>query len=264
MNAEEVYNKVMHWLIDNGPRIAFALLVFLVGQWVIRLCRRWLHNRLSKRGLDASLRPFFHSLLVTTLQVLLLLVVMQIVGIQMTLLAAAIASLGVAAGLALSGTLQNFTGGILILILKPFKVGDIILAQGQEGIVAEILIFYTLITTADKKTVIIPNSKLSNEVIVNMSRQGFRRLDAEIKIPHSFDTAHVSKAVHDKLHSIERSEDAPAPEVNINTVEPDGYKLIASVWVDANKYNKTKVKLNEVLLESLKSAGVIAVSANKA
>lgn len=256
INADEIYDRVMRWLLDHGPRIAFAILVFIIGQWVIRMCKRWLHGRLDRRGLDASLRPFFHSLLVTALQVLLLLLIMQIVGIQMTLLAAVIASLGVAAGLALSGTLQNFTGGILILILKPFKVGDIILAQGQEGIVAEILIFYTIITTADKKTVIIPNSKLSNEVIINMSRQGFRRLDAEIKISYSFDTTHVKEVVLHKLKSIDRPEYAPTPEVNISLVEPDGYKLMSSVWVEAQQYNDMKIRLNQILLDGLREAGV--------
>jgi len=256
MNADEVYDKVIKWLIAHGPRIAFAIIVFLIGQWIIRMCRRWLHGRLDKRGMDASLRPFFHSLLVTTLQVLLLLLIMQILGIQMTLLAAAVASLGVAAGLALSGTLQNFTGGILILILKPFRVGDIILAQAQEGTVPEILIFYTIITTTDKKTVIIPNSKLSNEVIINMSRQGFRRLDAEIKIPYTFDTAHVKQVVLEELRSMKRPEAAPEPEVNISTVEPDGYKLLASLWVDPSDYNEIKIKLNQTLLDGLKKAGV--------
>lgn len=256
INADEIYDRVIKWLLEHGPRIAFAILVFIVGQWIIRLCRRWLHNRLDRRGLDASLRPFFHSLLVTALQILLLLLIMQIVGIQMTLLAAGIASLGVAAGLALSGTLQNFTGGIMILILKPFKVGDIILAQGQEGNVAEILIFYTIITTADKKTVIIPNSKLSNEVIINMSRQGFRRLDAEIKIPYTFDTEHVKKTVLENLKATEKTENAPEPEVNISLVEPDGYKLLASVWVEATDYNQMKIRLNQILLDGLRSAGV--------
>lgn len=256
MNAQEVYDKVIHWLINNGPRIVFALFIFLLGQWVIRLCRKWLNKRLHKQGLDLSLRPFLHSLLVSALQVLLLLAVMQILGIQMTLLAAAIASLGVAAGLALSGTLQNFTGGILILILKPFKVGDIIVAQGQEGSVTEILIFYTIITTAEKKTVIIPNSKLSNEVIINMSRQGFRRLDAEIKIPYSSDPNHVKETVLDRVRSLENSHDAPAPEVNLSSVEADGFKLITSVWVEAVNYNEMKLKLNQTLLEGLKSAGV--------
>lgn len=256
MNGDEIYERVIHWLIDKGPRIAVAVVVFLIGQWLIRLCKKWLNRRLNKRGLDASLRPFFHSLLVSALQVLLLLLIMQILGIQMTLLAAAIASLGVAAGLALSGTLQNFTGGILILILKPFKVGDIILAQGQEGSVSEILIFYTLITTADKKTVIIPNSKLSNEVIINMSRQGFRRLDAEIKVPYSSDTAQVKQKVLDNLNSMKNSDNAPPPEVNISNVEPDGYKLLASIWVEAVRYNESKLKLNQVLLEGLRNAGV--------
>ena len=256
INADEIYDKVIKWLIDHGPRIAFAIIVFIAGQWIIRLCRRWLHNRLDKRGLEPSLRPFFHSLLVTALQILLLLLIMQIIGIQMTLLAAGVASLGVAAGLALSGTLQNFTGGIMILILKPFRVGDIIVAQGQEGIVAEILIFYTIITTVDKKTVIIPNSKLSNEVIINMSRQGFRRLDAEIKIPYSFDTTHVKKIVLEKLKAVENSEGAPTPEVNISLVEADGYKLLASVWVEATAYNEMKIRLNQILLDGLREAGV--------
>jgi small conductance mechanosensitive channel len=256
MNADEVYDKVVKWLVDHGPRIIFAIVIFLIGQWVIRMCKRWLHSRLDKRGMDASLRPFFHSLLVSALQVFLLLLIMQILGIQMTLLAAGIASLGVAAGLALSGTLQNFTGGILILILKPFRVGDIIVAQGQEGSVAEILIFYTIITTIDKKTVIIPNSKLSNEVIINMSRQGFRRLDAEIKIPYTFDTAHVQEVVLEQLNAMVHHEHAPAPEVNVSLVEPDGYKLMASVWVDPSDYNEVKIKLNQTLLDGLKKAGV--------
>jgi small conductance mechanosensitive channel len=256
MNADEVYDRLTTWLISNGPRIVFALLVFLIGQWVIRLCRGWLTNRLRKRGFATSLRPFFHSLLVSALQVLLLLAVMQILGIQMTLLAAAVASLGVAAGLALSGTLQNFTGGILIIILKPFKVGDIILSQGQEGVVSEILVFYTIITTADKKTVIIPNSKLSNEVIVNMSRQGFRRLDAEIKIGYAFDTSHVKQNVLAQLGQMETSDQAPGPEVIISLVEPDGYKIKASVWVTPINYDEKKAKLNQTLLDGLKQAGV--------
>jgi small conductance mechanosensitive channel len=103
-------------------------------------------------------------------------------GIEMSIFAALIASVGVAAGLALSGTLQNFTSGILILVLKPYKVGDNIIAQAQEGTVSSIQLFYTVITTFDNKTVIVPNSKLSNELIVNLSREGTRRLDTEMKV----------------------------------------------------------------------------------
>lgn len=256
MNGDEIYDKVIKWLVDHGPRIAFGIVVFLLGQWVIRLCRRWLNRRLHQRGLESSLRPFFHSLLVTTLQILLLLMVMQILGIQMTLLAAGVASLGVAVGLALSGTLQNFTGGIMILILKPFKVGDTILAQAQEGIVSEILIFHTIVTTGDKKTVIIPNSKLSNEVIINLSRQGFRRMDAEIKIGYAFDINHVRQSVLEQLKTLDNSSGAPPPEVIISLVETDGYKIMASIWASADEYTDMKPKLNQALFDGLKNAGV--------
>ena len=256
MNVDEVYDRLMTWLLTNGPRVLFAIAVFIIGQWVIRLCRKWLQNRLHRREIDSSLRPFFHSLLVTVLQVLLLLTVMQILGIQMTVLAAAIASLGVAAGLALSGTLQNFTSGILILILKPFKVGDIILAQGQEGTVSQILIFYTIVTTPDKKTVIIPNNKLSNEVIINFSREGFRRLDVELKFSYAFDIANVKKLILDQIKSLDSlKEDQPA-EINVSLVEPDGYKLVVSVWVDPESFNNMKLKVNQIMLDALKQAGV--------
>jgi small conductance mechanosensitive channel len=256
MNVDEIYDKLITWLLDNGPKVLFGIFVFILGQWVIRLCRKWLHNRLHRREIDSSLRPFFHSLVVTGLQVLLLLTVMQIVGIQMTLFAAAIASLGVAAGLALSGTLQNFTGGILILILKPFKVGDLIIAQAQEGTVSQILIFHTIVTTADKKTVIIPNSKLSNEVIVNLSRQGYRRLDVELKFSYAFDIDSMKQHILQKLKDNEEVKDTPPAEVNVSLVEPDGYKLMASVWVGPENYNEMKLRVNQIMLDALKQGGV--------
>src|SRR3954470_10993697 len=140
---------------------------------------------MTRRQLDSSLQPFLLSLLFTILQVLLLLTAMQIIGIQMTIFAALIGGIGVAAGLALSGTLQNFTSGILILLLKPFRVGDIIIAQGQEGIVQSIQIFYTVVVTYDNRDVIIPNSKLSNDLIINISQEGKRRLDLDIKLPYT-------------------------------------------------------------------------------
>ena len=256
MKIDEVYDHLMTWLLTNGPRILFGILVFIIGQWVIRLCKKWLNNRLHKREIDSSLRPFFHSLLVTVLQVLLLLTAMQILGIQMTVLAAAIASLGVAAGLALSGTLQNFTSGILILILKPFKVGDIIVAQAQEGVVTQILIFYTIVTTNDKKTVIIPNNKLSNEVIINLSREGYRRLDVELKFSYAFDIEKVKKLILDRLTSLDTAKGDRPAEVNISMVDPDGYKLLASVWVDPERFNDSKLEVNQIMFDALKQTGV--------
>jgi len=177
-------------------------------------------------------------------------------GIQMTLFAAGLASLGVAIGLALSGTLQNFAGGILILLLKPFKVGDNIVAQGQDGIVASIEIFFTVITTFDNKTVVIPNSKLSNEIIVNMSQQGQRRLDLLIKFAYTADVTSVQDIIK---KSIEESKDIlqdPKPDIGVSSLDIDGYVIIVELWVNALSYYDVKNEVQERILINLKEASL--------
>lgn len=169
MDFGELYNMVVNWLMVNGPRILIAIVVFFVGQWVIRLFRKWLHKVLFRKDVESSVRPFIESLIIAVIQIVFFIFVMQIIGVELTVFAAGIASIGVAIGLALSGTLQNFACGLLILFLKPFRVGDRIIAQGQEGDVESIQIFYTIVRNKDNRTVIIPNSKLSNEVIVKFN-----------------------------------------------------------------------------------------------
>src|SRR6476661_7065314 len=183
MNLEKFYEQAYVWILRIGPRVLAGLLLLIIGLWLIRVLRGWMNRRLNRHQVVSSLRPFMVSLVVTTFQVLLFIAVMQVVGLRMTVFATMLGAFGVAAGLALSGTLQNFTSGVLILFLRPFKVGDIVIAQGQEGTIASIQIFFTVMKTYDNRTVIIPNSKLSNEVIVNLSREGKRRMDLEFKFP---------------------------------------------------------------------------------
>lgn len=171
MDFNELYNMFVNWLMVNGPRILIALVIFFVGQWVIRLFRKWLHKVLFRKDVESSVRPFIESLIIAVIQIVFFIFVMQIIGVELTVFAAGIASVGVAIGLALSGTLQNFACGLLILFLKPFRVGDRIIAQGQEGDVESIQIFYTIVRNKDNRTVIIPNSKLSNEVIVKFNEE---------------------------------------------------------------------------------------------
>jgi small conductance mechanosensitive channel len=166
---EDLYTNAVNWMMVNGPRILIALVVFFVAQWIIKFFRRWLHKIMFRREMHSSVKSFMESLIIAAIQILLFILVMQIMGVELTLFAAGIASIGVAIGLALSGTLQNFACGLLILFLKPFTVGDHILAQGQEGVVESIQIFYTIVKTKDNRTVIVPNSKLSNEVIVKFN-----------------------------------------------------------------------------------------------
>lgn len=258
MNNEllKFYDKYYPWLLDFAPKILFAFLFLLLGLWLIKLVSRWMHAGMHKRELDPSLKPFLLAFLVISLRVLLVLGVMQIIGVQMTLFASVIAAFGVAAGLALSGTLQNFASGILILLLKPFLVGDNIIAQGQEGTVTSIQIFYTVVTTSDNRTVIIPNSKLSNELIVNLSRQEQRRLDIILKFNYGADIGGIKSIVES---SIDQSPDilkSPERRIGISELDADGFKLMVNVWVDAPGYQNSKLALQEKLISDLKAGGV--------
>src|SRR4030095_938030 len=163
---------------------------------------------------------------------------------------------GVAFGLALSGTLQNFTGGIMILLFKPFRVGETILAQGQEGVVSSIQLFHTTVLSLDNKTVIIPNSKLSNEVIINVSRQGMRRLDIEMKFNYGVDPEHVKKVIADSVNSTSKISEKPAMKIGVAMVEPDGYRLGTYLWIKANEFEEIKFLIQQKIIEDLKGAGI--------
>jgi small conductance mechanosensitive channel len=256
IDFNKLSDGIYNWLLSYGPRILLGAAILIAGQWVLKMIKKWLTHTLQKKRLDASLRPFLFSLIITVFQVLLILAVMQILGIQMTVFAALVGGIGVAVGLALSGTLQNFTSGILILILKPYKVGDNIVAQAQEGTVTSIQIFYTVVTTFDNKTVIIPNSKLSNEVIINMSREGVRRLDIELKFNYSFSYDQIRSIMQ---QSIERSKDIlpePKARIGIIALETDGFKVALNVWVNAHGFVDLKLALQERIINDLKAAGI--------
>ena len=256
MNFKEWYDKGYGWLIEAIPNILVAFAVLFVGLWLIRLLKKWTGNIFNRRKVNPTIRPFLLGLMATVLQVLLVLAVMQILGIRMTIFAAVIGAVGVAFGLALSGTLQNFTGGIMILLFKPFRVGETILAQGQEGVVSSIQLFHTTVLSLDNKTVIIPNSKLSNEVIINISRQGMRRLDIEMKFNYGVDPEHVKKIIADSINSTNKISDKPAMKIGVAMVEPDGYRLGVYLWIKANEFEEIKFIIQQKMIEDLKAAGI--------
>jgi small conductance mechanosensitive channel len=135
-------------------------------------------------------------------------------------------------------------------------VGDSIIAQGQEGIVSSIQIFFTVVTTYNNTTVIIPNSKLSNEVIINLSRQGKRRLDVELKFGFGISFEQVRSIVQQRIDRTEEILKDPAPNFGVSTVDPDGYKVMINIWVDAHKYHNVRLSFQEVIIDDLKAAGV--------
>lgn len=256
MNWDKFYNQAYTWMITVVPKIILGIIVVILGLWFIRLTKKWLNGHLLQRDVTSSVRPFLVNLITISLQILLVLGFMQIVGIQMTVFAAAIGAFGVAAGLALSGTLQNFTSGVLILFLKPFRVGDNISAQSIEGTVSSIQIFFTVVKTFDNKTVIIPNSKLSNEIITNLSREGKRRLDIELKFGFAIDFNHVKTTIDNSIASVVGLLKQPEHRIDISSIEPDGYKVLVNVWAPAHGFQDVKLLLQQKIVEDLKGNGI--------
>ena len=252
---EDFYTVAYHWLLNYGPKIILALIVFFIGQWVIRLLRRWI-ARFFLVPKFRQVRPFLEGLIAISLQVLLVLILMQILGIQMTIFAAVITAFGVAAGLALSGTLQNFASGVLILILRPYKIGDNIITQGQEGTVSSIQLFYTVVTSFDNKTIIVPNSKLSNEIIINLSRKGNRRINIEFKFNYGVDIEQVKSIINKAVLSSKNLLSTPEHRVAVSAVEPDGYRLVINAWVNAHGFTDAKYALQEKIISELKQGGI--------
>jgi small conductance mechanosensitive channel len=254
--AHKFTNRAYDWILTFGPKIIIALIVFFIGQWVIRMLNRWFKKIISNDRFDRTLRPFLQNLFAIILQALLIVALMQLLGIQMTIFAALIGAMGVAAGLALSGTFQNFASGVLIILLKPFRVGDIVSTQGQEGSVTAIRLFYTVILTFNNTTVIVPNSKLSNEIIFNLSREGKRRIDIEIKFNYGVDFEKIKNVVLTAVNSFDRCLKDPPPRIGLQKFEADGYTMIINAWTKAHGFQDTRLSFQEHLLNDIKTAGI--------
>jgi small conductance mechanosensitive channel len=253
---DKFYDNAYKWLISFGPRLLLSIVILIAGIWLIRKLTKGINNLLTKRRVDPSLRPFLSGTVSLALQVLLVFAIMQILGIQLTVFAALIGAVGVAGGLALSGTLQNFASGVLILLMKPFRVGDNIIAQELEGTVTTIRIFYTVVTTFDNRTVIIPNGKLSNEVIINLSKEGKRRLDIELKfgfsIPFKAVKAIIEKVINDSKGLLKE----PTSRIGVNKIDVDGYIIMVNVWINAHGYQDVKMLLQQNIIDNLVGEGI--------
>ncbi|WP_449437151.1 mechanosensitive ion channel family protein [Pedobacter steynii] len=254
--VEDFYDKLYDWLLLKGPSIVLGILVLVVGFWLIRIFSRWMGKRLQQKQVNSSLKPFFLNMTTVILRVMLIFLAMQIFGIQLTVFAALIGAIGVAAGLALSGTMQNFASGVLILLLKPFQVSDNIIAQGQEGTVASIQLFYTIVTTFDNRKVIIPNSKLSNEVIINISSIGSRRLDLELKFNYGIALNQLKELIDRTISESQSILKTPEKRIGVSSLEESGYKVLINVWLPSHGFNDARLIFQEKLLENFKTSGI--------
>lgn len=256
MKPVKIYDRAYDWMISNGPNILFGLVLLIVGLRLIRMLKVRIRAQMKKKEIHSSLQPFFLSLSITGLNVLLIVLVMEIVGIGVSLFTTILGAFTVAAGLALSGTFQNFAGGILILMLKPFELDDSIIAQGQDGKVISIQIFYTVLITADNKTVIIPNGKLFNEVIVNVTREGKRRLDFEIKLGYAANVDQVIAIIQNAVTASGRVLPEAGNRVGVSGLEIDGVKFLVNVWVNPADFLAAKLAIHETIIRDLSAQGI--------
>lgn len=211
-------DKAVDLIVEYTPKIIVAAVVLMIGLWLIKRIAILAEKAMIKRDLDVSLRTFLKSLTSIGLKIVLIVTVAGMIGIGTASFVTVLGAAGLAVGLALQGSLSNFAGGVLILIFKPFKVGDTIEAQGQTGEVKEIQIFNTLLLTADHKTVILPNGTLSNNTIVNYSRSGDLRIDVQLNVSTENDLDKVQKVIMEVLKNNPLILKDPAPGIFIGKI----------------------------------------------
>lgn len=213
---DKYIEKIINLGIEYGPKLIGAILVLLLGLWIIKLITKTVAKLMKKRNTDPSLSSFIKGMTSILLKILLVISVMGMVGIEMTSFIAILGAAGLAVGMALSGTLQNFAGGVMILIFKPFKVGDYIEAQGYSGTVYEIQLFNTLLKTVDNKIVIIPNGGLSTSSMVNYSAEPLRRVDWTFGIGYGDDIDKAKAVIFKLIEADKRILKDPEPFVAVS------------------------------------------------
>jgi len=235
-DSGQYVDTLINLFVVWGPKLVGAILALLIGLWLANMIASGLSRRMEKSEVDPSLRPFLKSLVSTLLKILVVVSVLGMVGIQMTSFIAILGAAGLAVGMALSGTLQNFAGGVMILIFKPFKVGDVIEAQGYTGAVNAIQIFNTILKTPDNKTVIIPNGGLSTSSMVNYSTEPTRRVDWTFGIAYGDDIDKAKQVLSELLTSNEKVLQDPAPFIELGELADSSVNFTVRAWVNATDY----------------------------
>ncbi|MCD7914633.1 MAG: mechanosensitive ion channel [Tannerellaceae bacterium] len=245
--------KLASNFIDKGAYLGWlilkALLIFMIGRFLIGMVNKVIRKLLNRRSIDPSVNTFLTSLINVVLTVLLIISVIGALGVQTTSFAAVLASVGVAMGVALSGNLSNFAGGLLILLFKPFKVGDFIEAQSNSGTVKEIQIFHTIITTSDNRVVYIPNGALSSGVIMNVNLQANRRVEWIFGVEYGVDYEKVKTILLELLQSDARVLKDPAPSIALKELDSSSVNIMLRGWVNASDYWDVYFEVNKNVYE---------------
>lgn len=243
-------------VLEYLPRLALALVTLVAGLWLIKQLIKFLSRLMEARKVDESLRPFFRTLISVVLKVLLIISVMGMIGIEMTSFIALLGAIGISIGMALSGSLQHFAGGILLLIYKPFKKGDFIEAQGHKGTVRELRIFNTVLNTLDNKIVFIPNGPLSTGTVVNYNTEPTRRLDLVYGIDYNSDLDKAKKVLDTIIRNYPRILKDPPHVIGVKELAANSVNLEIRVWLDTADVIDAGFYLNEAVKKEFDREGI--------
>jgi len=253
---ENLWNEYSPLIVEYGTGLVYALLVLIFGFWIAKLITKSVKKMMLKGEMDDSLVPFLSSLISTVLKLLVVISALGMLGIEMTSFIALLGAAGLAVGMALSGTLQNFAGGVMILIFKPFKAGDFIDAQGHMGVVKEIQIFNTILTTGDNKTIIIPNGGLSTGAMVNFSTQPKRRVDWTFGIGYGDDADKAKQVLRALLDTDKRILQDPEPFIALSELADSSVNFVVRAWVNASDYWGVYFAMNENVYKTFEKEGL--------
>jgi len=256
LNINELLQYLSNTVMEYGPKLIGAIVVWIIGSIIIKSLMKAFDRILTKQNTDASLKPFLKSLIRILLKVLLVISVLSMLGVAMTSFIAILGAVGLAVGMALSGTLQNFAGGVMILLFKPFKVGDFIDAQGYKGTVKEIQIFNTILTDLDNKTIIIPNGGLSTNSMVNYSTEPIRRVDISVGIAYGENVEKSRKVLDELAKSDKRVLSDPPPFIGVKELADSSVNLTFRVWAKSDDYWGVYFDMNENVYDAFNQAGV--------
>ena len=255
--VNEFIAKALNSCIDLGGRILAALIIFIIGKLIVNWINRLFAKMLERRKVDASIQSFLKSIVNITLMVLLFLAVIGKLGIELTSFAALLASAGVAIGMALSGNLSNFAGGVIILVFRPYKVGDYIEAStGASGTVTDIQIFHTVLTTPDNRIVFAPNGAMSGAVVTNYSRKDTRRVDFSFGVEYGTDFELAKSTIMEVISKDSRILKDPAPFIELGALAESSVNITVRVWVNAVDYWGVNFDMNKNVYATFNAKGI--------
>lgn len=252
----EYIEKLWAQILNFSPQILTALGILIVGLLIIRIIIKFSRKTMAKSGVDGTLQKFLSNFVGWILKILLFVVVISKLGIETTSFAAILAAAGLAIGLALQGSLANFAGGVLIMIFKPIRIGDLIEAQGELGVVKEIEIFTTKLTGLSNKEIIIPNGSLSNGNIINYTTEGTRRVDLIFGVGYDSDIKKTKEVLLKVLTSHPLVLQEPAPTVNVSELADSSINFAVRPWCNTNDYWDVFFDITENTKEALDAAGI--------